>query len=643
MNRLLNQLIVGDHIVHGLLTTIRTSVMVVQQVVRLPRLSSTITHLQLGHVEDGQKGSIDRICNNLAFDFGGLPDLMAEGLSARMLMEHRDAQVSVGGARRRMSWRGFILALGLHTDKKMQTAEFSAYWANSARQIPDKGDLRDYWIGISSAGDIRGTTPSYIVIRYPTLRLCHRLIACNMALPPREQRHPFLRYQGLEYTYMDIKDFEAILARIYRREGALVHEFILEFYSTFMFGHAKLDLDMPGALQFQLGELGGIGISSAGDIRGTTPSYTVIRYPTLRLCHRLIACSIAGRIQAPKKVTVTDLFYLRGIDFGSVNVPYLLARYLRLFAAGRKNMAHISGGQFVARLAEHFGLLTAEILGGLTVTAPELPIIDMTELCPPDSYHPPNPIYETYSCKSCGNDSHFGYDCPPRFHLNYEPELGYIQSYDDEDYTIAITPDLPITDSLSMRDEHLSTIAKTELNELIKSSVENLVPNPSESEDLSNIGSECSVPVGDNFTTFSYSLFDADDNFSSSDDESFFDEDVPKEIYSNPLFDEEIISIKIDPCHFNAESDLIESLLNQYSLIISSPNIDYLLEEFSGELAHIDLISPRINKADFDPEEEIRLVKKLLYDNSSPDLRKNLILKILMLMMEFTLSPIREF
>ncbi|GKF05623.1 hypothetical protein Tco_0036291, partial [Tanacetum coccineum] len=26
------------------------------------------------------------------FDFGGLPDLMAEGLSVRMLMEHRDAQ-----------------------------------------------------------------------------------------------------------------------------------------------------------------------------------------------------------------------------------------------------------------------------------------------------------------------------------------------------------------------------------------------------------------------------------------------------------------------------------------------------------------------------------------------------------------------
>nr|GEZ99538.1 hypothetical protein [Tanacetum cinerariifolium] len=83
-------------------------------------------------------------------------------------------------------------------------------------------------------------------------------------------------------------------------------------------------------------------------------------------------------------------------------------------------------------------------------------------------------------------------------------------------------------------------------------------------------------------------------------------------------FDEEIISIKIDSHHFNAESDLIESLLNQDSSIISSPKIDSLLNEFSGELAHINLIPSRINEADFDPEEEICLVEKLLYDNSPP-------------------------
>ncbi|GJR91703.1 hypothetical protein Tco_0215714 [Tanacetum coccineum] len=192
---------------------------------------------------------------------------------------------------------------------------------------------------------------------------------------------------------------------------------------------------------------------------------------------------------------------------------------------------------------------------------------------------------------------------------------------DDEEYTIAITLVLLTKEpnnSLSMRDEQLSTILKTELDELIKSSVENLVSIPSESEDFFDNESECDVPVCDTFMTFSNLLFDTDDDFSSSDDESFFDKDIPKEIYSNPLFDEEIISTKIDPHHFNAESDLIESFLNRDTLIISSPEFNSLLEEFSGELAHVDLIPQGINETDFDPEEEIRLVEKLLYDNSSP-------------------------
>nr|GEV36301.1 retrovirus-related Pol polyprotein from transposon TNT 1-94 [Tanacetum cinerariifolium] len=49
--------------------------------------------------------------------------------------------------------------------------------------------------------------------------------------------------------------------------------------------------------------------------------------------------------------------------------------------------------------------------------------------CPLDSYHPPHPTYETYSGDFCGNDSQSGYDCPPQFPLNYEPEPGYTQNY----------------------------------------------------------------------------------------------------------------------------------------------------------------------------------------------------------------------
>nr|GEU53421.1 hypothetical protein [Tanacetum cinerariifolium] len=85
-----------------------------------------------------------------------------------------------------------------------------------------------------------------------------------------------------------------------------------------------------------------------------------------------------------------------------------------------------------------------------------------------------------------------------------------------------------------------------------------------------------------------------------------------------PSFDEEIISIKIDPHHFSDESDLIESLFIRDSLIISSSKIDSLLDEFTGELIFLKSIPLGINEADCDPEEEIRLIKKLLYDNSSP-------------------------
>nr|GEW82068.1 reverse transcriptase domain-containing protein [Tanacetum cinerariifolium] len=147
---------------------------------------------------------------------------------------------------------------------------------------------------------------------------------------------------------------------------------------------------------------------------------------------------------------------------------------------------------------------------------------------------------------------------------------------DDEDYTIAITPKEP-DNSLSMRDEHLDTIPATESNEFIKSSVENLVPNPSDFEGEH----KCDVLACEDFTTFSNLFFDSHYDFSSSDDQSFSNEDNSKKIYSNPLFDEEIISIKLDPHHFNAESDLIESLLNHDSSIISSSlKIDYLLDEF---------------------------------------------------------------
>nr|GEX62274.1 hypothetical protein [Tanacetum cinerariifolium] len=109
-----------------------------------------------------------------------------------------------------------------------------------------------------------------------------------------------------------------------------------------------------------------------------------------------------------------------------------------------------------------------------------------------------------------------------------------------------ITPNEPV-ESLSMGDEHINTILATESDEFIKSCVENLVPNPSESEGENG----CDVLAC--FTTFSNVLFDAEYEFDSSDDQSLSDEDFSEEIFLNPLFEEKINSMRINHHQFNAE------------------------------------------------------------------------------------------
>ncbi|GKA12853.1 hypothetical protein Tco_0692399 [Tanacetum coccineum] len=183
------------------------------------------------------------------------------------------------------------------------------------------------------------------------------------------------------------------------------------------------------------------------------------------------------------------------------------------------------------------------------------------------------------------------------------------------------------------QDEHLDTIPETESDEFIKSSVENLVQNPSESE----VECECDVPDCDdsqttNFSTFSNPLLN---DSTSSDDESSHEEVIHEmsfKTYSNPLFDldEEIISSEFNPIHnedldamlkdvrFDAESYLLESLVNHDTLMASPPKIDFLLDEFVGELTRLQSIPPGIDNINLDPEGDILFLESLFYDNSSP-------------------------
>ncbi|GJW64109.1 hypothetical protein Tco_0115993 [Tanacetum coccineum] len=117
------------------------------------------------------------------------------------------------------------------------------------------------------------------------------------------------------------------------------------------------------------------------------------------------------------------------------------------------------------------------------------------------------------------------------------------------DYTIAITPVLSTkeaVDSLKMEDEHLDTIPATESDEVIKSSVENLVQIPSESKGISD--GMCDVPLCHNptpleaFKEHSETIIDFNDDSTSSDDEVV--ESVIQEV--GGIDDDILLTIKDD-------------------------------------------------------------------------------------------------
>ncbi|GJX70337.1 hypothetical protein Tco_0307508 [Tanacetum coccineum] len=70
---------------------------------------------------------------------------------------------------------------GMRLDvEEMAEAGFGAYWSSSESVIPDKGDLRDYWMEISSDRDFLGAAPFYVFIQDPVRRLCHRMTAYSI-------------------------------------------------------------------------------------------------------------------------------------------------------------------------------------------------------------------------------------------------------------------------------------------------------------------------------------------------------------------------------------------------------------------------------------------------------------------------------
>ncbi|GKD79910.1 hypothetical protein Tco_1342531, partial [Tanacetum coccineum] len=147
---------------------------------------------------------------------------------------------------------------------------------------------------------------------------------------------------------------------------------------------------------------------------------------------------------------------------------------------------------------------------------------------------------------------------------------------DDEDYTIAITLVLSTkkpVDSLIMEDEHLDTILATESDEVIKSSVENLVPILSESEGI--LDNVCDMPLCNNptpleaFKEHSKTVIDSNNDYSSSNDDSYKNiEYVDASPPNSKLVSLEVVE-NVTPEDGETEDDVLRKKLSKINLLIA--------------------------------------------------------------------------
>ncbi|GKC38175.1 hypothetical protein Tco_1050559, partial [Tanacetum coccineum] len=145
-----------------------------------------------------------------------------------------------------------------------------------------------------------------------------RAIIYDDALKLENDRHAWLRFDTQDYTVEEIRDFKSRLGRIYDRQHTDAEGQVMftSYAWRALFGiHGPLEMETDWFRAYWDVSLRVIdskadywtGISFSGDFLTLVPSYTQIREPLRRLCCRLIAFTIAGRGQAPEKVTTTNL------------------------------------------------------------------------------------------------------------------------------------------------------------------------------------------------------------------------------------------------------------------------------------------------------------------------------------------------
>nr|GEW98732.1 hypothetical protein [Tanacetum cinerariifolium] len=166
-----------------------------------------------------------------------------------------------------------------------------------------------------------------------------------------------------------------------------------------------------------------------------------------------------------------------------------------------------------------------------------------------------------------------------------------------------------------MGDEHLSITLETESDKIIKSSVENLVPIPSEYEGI--FDDTCDVPICEDSSTFdalkdnSEILSNSNDYDTSTDDDAF--EDI--EYVKASLPDSELVSLEESPSSFPIPVEDNDSFMEKTDISFSYTNNsllefeafsflnDHTRETSSGSIiTHVDISLLEYDRFTFDIE-----------------------------------------
>nr|GEV70952.1 hypothetical protein [Tanacetum cinerariifolium] len=263
---------------------------------------------------------------------------------------------------------------------------------------------------------------------------------------------------------------------------------------------------------------------------------------------------------------------------------------------------------------------------------------------------PPQPHYNIYLCQICESNSYYGYECSQRVSLVYEPEPCYNQSFGDNAYphdSPGVTLYIDHHCCYKCGDSLDGFLCHQCTCEFCRNGAHYGYNCPSHVPFIKTLPSFpqqylCCENCGGPHETFQ--LYSVNPSLN-----------IQNELNSHELFINELIQQKLQKENENAQpfsaisitlnlptvepedslrtgdehldtipekgsDEFIKSCVENLVPSPSSPrmNIDSLLDEFVSELILLKSISSRIDEADCDPEEEIRLIEKLLYDNSSP-------------------------